>query len=72
MIGFFIWVAENIATFFGAWVYPEQIARWTAVSAQKLSSWFLLVIISFVIVADLKHWRERRATQSADLAPATK
>lgn len=61
LIGFFIWVAENIATFFGAWVYPEQTARWTTVSVQKLSSWFLLVIISFVIVADLKHWRERRA-----------
>ena len=65
LIGFFIWVAENIATFFGAWVYPEQTARWTAVSAQKMSSWFLLVIISFVIVADLKHWRERRSGTSA-------
>ena len=62
LIGFFIWVAENIATYFGAWVYPDQAARWTAVSAQKISSWFLLVIISFVIVADLKHWRERRQT----------
>lgn len=62
LIGFFIWVAENIATFFGAWVYPEQSVRWTAVSFQKFSSWFLLVIISFLIVADLKHVRERRAT----------
>ncbi len=60
LIGFFIWVAENIATFVGAWVYPEQTARWTAVSFQKFSSWFLLVIISFLIVADLKHVRERR------------
>ncbi len=59
LIGFFIWVAENIATFFGAWVYPEQSGQWTAVSTQKMSSWFLLVIISFVIVADLKHLRER-------------
>lgn len=60
LIGFFIWVAENIATFFGAWVYPEQSARWTTVSFQKFSSWFLLVIISFLIVADLKHVRERQ------------
>lgn len=65
LIGFFIWVAENIATFFGAWVYPEQTVRWTAVSVQKLSSWFLLVIISFVIVADLKHWRDRRSDNLA-------
>ncbi len=62
LIGFFIWVAENIATFLGAWVYPEQTARWTAVSFQKMSSWFLLVIISLVIVADLKHLKERRLT----------
>lgn len=61
LIGFFIWIAENIATYLGAWVYPEQTARWTTVSFQKLSSWFLLVIISFVIVADLKHLRERSA-----------
>ena len=60
LIGFFIWVAENIATYFGAWVYPDQTSRWTAVSTQKMSSWFLLVIISFVIVADLKHWRQHR------------
>ncbi|MDZ4551830.1 DUF817 family protein, partial [Bacillus cereus] len=24
LIGFFIWIAENIATFFGAWQYPNQ------------------------------------------------
>ena len=60
LIGFFIWVAENIATFLGAWVYPEQAGQWTAVSTQKMSSWFLLVIISFVIVADLKHLRAQR------------
>ena len=62
LIGFFIWIAENIATFFGAWVYPEQSARWTAVSLQKFSSWFLLVIVSFLIVADLKHVRETQST----------
>ena len=24
LIGFFIWIAENIATFFSAWEYPNQ------------------------------------------------
>jgi len=61
LIGFFIWVAENIATFFGAWVYPDQVTGWKAVSLQKFSSWFLLVIISFLIVADLKHVKENRS-----------
>lgn len=60
LIGFFIWVAENACTFLGAWAYPDQLHRWRLVSAGKISSWFLLVIISFLIVADLKHVRARR------------
>ena len=54
LIGFFIWVAENIATFFGAWVYPYQAQKWAIVGPAKISSWMLLVIISFIIVASLK------------------
>jgi uncharacterized membrane protein YoaT (DUF817 family) len=54
LIGFFIWVAENIATFFGAWVYPHQAQQWAIVGPSKISSWMLLVIISFIIVAALK------------------
>ncbi|KIL42118.1 hypothetical protein SD70_02775 [Gordoniibacillus kamchatkensis] len=55
LIGFFVWLAENIGTFLGAWRYPNQEAAWTFVSLGKLSSWFLLVIVSFIIVAQLKH-----------------
>jgi len=55
LIGFFIWMAEHISTFFGAWVYPNQVQAWTWVAWGKLSSWMLLVIISFMLVADLKH-----------------
>lgn len=58
LIGFFVWVAENVATFFGAWVYPNQQHAWAAVSAGKISSWALLVIVTFILVADLKHVRE--------------
>lgn len=54
LIGFFIWIAENIATFFGAWMYPEQINTWHIVSVGKISSWFLLVIISISLVVNLK------------------
>jgi uncharacterized membrane protein YoaT (DUF817 family) len=55
LIGFFIWVAENISTLLGAWSYPDQLHSWTWVASGKITSWFLLVIISFLIVADLKH-----------------
>ncbi|WP_042337951.1 DUF817 domain-containing protein [Bacillus andreraoultii] len=54
LIGFFIWIAENIATFFGAWQYPNQTDTWSIVYIGKVSSWVLLVIVSFLIVATLK------------------
>ena len=54
LIGFFIWIAENIATFFGAWEYPNQTEAWSLVHLGKVSSWLLLVIVSFLIVATLK------------------
>jgi uncharacterized membrane protein YoaT (DUF817 family) len=54
LIAFFIWVAENIATYFGAWQYPHQKRQWAIVGPTKISSWMLLVIISFIIVAALK------------------
>lgn len=54
LIGFFIWIAENITTFLGAWQYPNQETTWSLVHIGKISSWFLLVIISVIIVAQLK------------------
>jgi uncharacterized membrane protein YoaT (DUF817 family) len=59
LIGFFIWVAENLATFHGAWAYPDQRLGWQAVSLGKIHCWSLLVILSFVLVADLK-WLKAR------------
>src|SRR3989344_5027954 len=58
LIAFFIWVAENISTYLGAWQYPNQIHAWKVVSTQKITSWFLMVIISFILVAYLKHFKK--------------
>jgi len=58
LIAFFIWIAENIATYFGAWKYPSQLHEWSVVSTSKITSWFLLVIISFILVAYLKHYKK--------------
>lgn len=55
LIGFFTWLAENVATFFGVWRYPHQLGAWTTVHVGKWSSWTLLVIMTFTIVANLKH-----------------
>ncbi|QFG00343.1 DUF817 domain-containing protein [Psychrobacillus glaciei] len=62
LIGFFIWIAENITTFFGAWQYPNQEAAWSLVPIGKISSWFLLVIISIIIVAQLKRVKNIKYT----------
>ncbi|MES2459729.1 MAG: DUF817 domain-containing protein [Armatimonadota bacterium] len=63
LIGFFVWGAENIATFFGAWQYPNQKNGWHFVHSSKISSWFLLVIITVVIVAQLKRVKEKLSPQ---------
>ncbi|MGX7419592.1 DUF817 domain-containing protein [Carnobacterium gallinarum] len=59
-IAFFIWIAENIASFFGAWSYPDQLAKWRLVHLGKITSWYLLIIISIMIVAQLKFTKERK------------
>jgi uncharacterized membrane protein YoaT (DUF817 family) len=55
LIGFFLWLAENIGTFFHAWQYPNQIGAWAQVSAHKWGAWSLLVMMTFYIVTWLKH-----------------
>jgi uncharacterized membrane protein YoaT (DUF817 family) len=59
LIGLFIWLAENISTFWGVWRYPNQLGAWSAVHVSKWSSWSLLVIMTFTIVANLKHIKAR-------------
>jgi uncharacterized membrane protein YoaT (DUF817 family) len=59
LIGFFIWVAENISTYLGAWQYPEQVQTWHFVSPEVATSWFLMIIISFILIAYLKHVKQQ-------------
>ncbi|OLF11323.1 DUF817 domain-containing protein [Actinophytocola xanthii] len=56
LIGFFLWLAENIATFFGAWHYPHQLETWRLVDPAKFGAWAMLVSVTFVLVAA---WRSR-------------
>lgn len=59
LTGFFIWLAENVSTFFGIWKYPNQMGAWAVVHVSKWSSWSLLVIMTFTIIANLKHIKKR-------------
>ncbi len=51
LVAMFIWFAENIATFARAWSYPDQQKVWKMVSFTKMGAWYLLMYISFVLVA---------------------
>lgn len=53
LVAIFIWFAENIGTFARAWTYPSQEAGWHIVSWGKLGSWYLLMLISFVLVSSV-------------------
>jgi len=59
LTGFFIWLAENFGTFFGIWRYPDQFGAWATVSLGKWSSWAMLTLLSFTLVTNLKHVKER-------------
>lgn len=59
LIGFFIWLAENAGTFFGVWKYPNQLGAWSTVHVGKWTSWSMLVVMTFTIVANLKHVKSR-------------
>ncbi|HET7843517.1 MAG TPA: DUF817 domain-containing protein [Xanthomonadales bacterium] len=78
LIGFFVFLAENVGTYLHAWRYPDQAAGWRPVHHGKFSSWTLLVVLTFVIVADLKalkrteilqrRWWRRLAGRGMDVA----
>ena len=52
-LAFLIWLAENIATFANIWRYPSQEYLWHMVGWGKLGSWYLLLILSLVLVVML-------------------
>jgi uncharacterized membrane protein YoaT (DUF817 family) len=51
LVALFIWFAENLGTFATAWIYPSQRDGWAPVSIAKLGSWYLLIMLSFVLVS---------------------
>lgn len=60
LVAGFIWLAENMATFSHAWLYPQQVAAWVPVPLHKLGAWFLLMLISYVLVARIHGVRDYR------------
>lgn len=50
LVAFFIWIAENLGTWAMAWSYPNQREGWKLVSLAKMGSWYLLMMLSYVLV----------------------
>lgn len=60
LVAVFIWIAENIGTFTAVWRYPAQREEWVMVPLSKLGAWFLLMIISYVMVSTVAMRRSAR------------
>jgi len=65
MVGGAIWLAENMGTRCGAWRYPYQEQGWQMVDLGKATSWFLLVVVTFLIVAQLKRIPKAQTSEGA-------
>lgn len=50
LVALFIWIAEDVATWAGAWTYPAQAAAWQPVAPTKIVAWLLLMVISVALV----------------------
>ena len=58
LLAFIIWVAENISTFYQIWLYPSQVDSWHMVGWGKLGSWYLLLLLSLVLVMKILGYRD--------------
>ena len=65
LIGFFVWIGENICTYLGAWVYPHQVNGWQPVEPSKIVSWSMMVMVAFVIIWTWKERGESNALQAS-------
>ncbi len=71
LVAVFIWFSENIGTYTKTWLYPSQRFGWSLVSFKKLGSWYLLLIVSYTMVAVINKPKELTDTSGA-LAPEQK
>ena len=66
LVALFIWFAENIATYANIWLYPNQANVWQMVPLEKLSSWYLLMLLSFVLVSLINNVQIRESKHAVN------
>lgn len=59
LVALFIWIAENLGTLARAWQYPNQRDGWQMVHHSKFTAWYLLMQLSFILIASLRHLEAR-------------
>jgi uncharacterized membrane protein YoaT (DUF817 family) len=59
LVALFIWIAENLATWANIWIYPSQAETWRLVPLAKISSWYMLMLLSFVLITVINDVRIR-------------
>jgi uncharacterized membrane protein YoaT (DUF817 family) len=76
LVALFIWIAENVGTLTATWLYPHQATMWTLVRFSKLGSWFLLLLVSYALVAavnrPLQRWQAMPDAAKGDSRSARK
>ncbi len=70
LVALFIWIAENIATYANIWIYPNQSLEWNMVPLAKLSSWYMLMLLSFVLITVINDVRIRETQGRSGREPA--
>ncbi|MGN6521258.1 MAG: DUF817 domain-containing protein [Dokdonella sp.] len=69
LVAAFIWIAENLGTLTHTWTYPHQAHGWALVRFGKLGSWFLLLVVSYALVAMVERPRPYAAPRRRRARP---
>lgn len=69
LVALFIWVAENVATWANIWIYPNQAQSWQLVPVAKISSWYMLMLLSFVLITVINDIRIRAPRAALSISP---
>ncbi len=69
MVALFIWIAENVANYANIWIYPNQSLEWQLVSISKLFSWYMLMLLSFVLITIINDVCMRNTVEKMQAEP---
>lgn len=59
-----IWLSEQVGTFAQAWVYPHQVGQWRPVSFHMFTSWYMLLVFSFILIMLIMRIKDTNQNQS--------